>query len=550
MRIRSIHICLLSSLALLTSCGGGNNGVNTGTGGGSNPPPASTAAYTLVAWSELGMHCIDGKDYSIFAVLPPYNVVRAQLIKRGDPSQLVSSGVTITYEAVADAAGSINTSSSGKSNFWTYANPLFLTSLALDVGLTGKAVQSHTPQPMDYDSQAGVWAAVGIPTVPYDDRGTRNAYPMGKVVAKDSNGTVLATAKVVLAVSDELTCSVCHASGSNAAAQPASGWENDPDPARDVKLNILKLHDQKSDITAALAAIATSGYHYQSSLYSTAKSGTPILCATCHSSNALGTAGVPGVEPVTTAMHSHHASVVFPASGTSLDNATSPFASCYLCHPGLQTRCQRGAMNGVACMSCHGNLSAVGNPARVGWMDLPSCQNCHANSQRFTTTFDGTGQWRNVADAVFATNPNVPMTGKHLYRFSKGHGGLYCSACHGSPHAEYPTNLPNDNVYSNDLQGHSGMLAECATCHTSTTVSSTGGPHGIHTIGQTWVNKHHSFVDNGAASCAYCHGADFKGSALSQTRAARSFTTEDSSKSYPSGGMVSCYDCHNGPSGG
>jgi hypothetical protein len=29
--------------------------------------------YTLVAWNDLGMHCVDGADYSIFSILPPYN---------------------------------------------------------------------------------------------------------------------------------------------------------------------------------------------------------------------------------------------------------------------------------------------------------------------------------------------------------------------------------------------------------------------------------------------------------------------------------------------
>src|SRR5215468_9943107 len=53
-----------------------------------------TAQYQLLAWSELGMHCIDGKDYSIFAVLPPYNIVHAQLIKMGEPPQQITSGVT------------------------------------------------------------------------------------------------------------------------------------------------------------------------------------------------------------------------------------------------------------------------------------------------------------------------------------------------------------------------------------------------------------------------------------------------------------------------
>lgn len=81
---------------------------------------AQTTSYRLVAWSELGMHCMDGKDYSIFAVLPPYNVVHAQLLKMGEPPVPITTGVTITYEAVADANGSINTISSTKTNFWSY----------------------------------------------------------------------------------------------------------------------------------------------------------------------------------------------------------------------------------------------------------------------------------------------------------------------------------------------------------------------------------------------------------------------------------------------
>ena len=36
-----------------------------------NGPPPGVGQYQLLAWSELGMHCMDGKDYSIFAVLPP-----------------------------------------------------------------------------------------------------------------------------------------------------------------------------------------------------------------------------------------------------------------------------------------------------------------------------------------------------------------------------------------------------------------------------------------------------------------------------------------------
>jgi hypothetical protein len=39
--------------------------------------PAAPTKYRLTAWGELGMHCMDGKDYSIFSVLPPFNTMHA-----------------------------------------------------------------------------------------------------------------------------------------------------------------------------------------------------------------------------------------------------------------------------------------------------------------------------------------------------------------------------------------------------------------------------------------------------------------------------------------
>jgi hypothetical protein len=353
-------------------------------------------------------------------------------------------------------------------------------------------------------------------------------------------------------VSDELNCNVCHTSASNPAAEPAAGWVNDPDPAKDVKLNILRLHDEKNDITPYLSTLASNGYTYQASLFQTATSGTPILCAVCHGSNAFSAPGLSGIPPLTQAMHTFHGPVINPDSGTTLDNATSPFASCYLCHPGVNTKCQRGAMRGVACMNCHGNLTAVGSSTRRGWLDLPSCQNCHTDGERYSTAFDGTGVWRTTSDTRFATNPNTPVTNAHLFRLSKGHGNLGCPACHGSPHAEYPTAQANDNVYPLTIQGYGGELRECVICHTSSaTVSSKGGPHGIHTLGQTWVNQHPSVADNGGyTSCAPCHGADYRGSPLSATNVARSFKAEESTKNFPAGYMIGCYDCHNGPTGG
>lgn len=103
-------------------------------------PPPATPGYVLLAWSELGMHCMDGKDYSVFSVLPPYNVVHAQLLKRGEPPTPVTTGVTITYTARKDTQSSINTTSWNKTNFWTWVSALFHATPPPDQGLTGNMV--------------------------------------------------------------------------------------------------------------------------------------------------------------------------------------------------------------------------------------------------------------------------------------------------------------------------------------------------------------------------------------------------------------------------
>lgn len=525
------------------------SGTSTGT-----TAQAQTAKYRLVAWSELGMHCMDGKDYSVFSVLPPYNVVHAQLIKMGEPPVPITSGVTITYESMADPSGSINTISSTKTNFWSYIYILFRNNNPPDVGLTGNRTQSLTPRGLKYDSANAYWTADGIPTIPYDDQGRAKPYPMAKIVARDSKGTILATAPVVLAVSDEMSCNKCHASNSDPYAKPAGGWVNNSNPNKDMKLNILKKHDDRWPITSYLTQLQKAGYNYQPKLYDTAMAGTPVLCAACHSDNALGLPGISPIKSLTADMHVLHGPQLLISTGSTLDvnSKTSDLNSCSLCHPGPVTQCKRGAMNKQLCADCHGNLSKVGASTRTGWLDEPTCQMCHNNSQRYTTTFTSNGNYRTTTDATFATNPNKPVAGKQLYRYSAGHGSVYCAACHGSPHAEYPTLQANDNLYSQSLQGHTGKIAECSVCHTSVPTTANGGPHKMHNIGQSWVNGHGDRVEKtGVAACAYCHGSNYRGSFLSQTSMARSFKADDyGTKTYKSGDKVTCYDCHNGPNGG
>jgi len=80
-------------------------------------------------------------------------------------------------------------------------------------------------------------------------------------------------------------------------------------------------------------------------------------------------------------------------------------------------------------------------------------------------------------------------------------------------------------------------------------VTSNGGPHGMHTIGNQWVSDHHDLIGSagGTSTCAYCHGPDFRGSPLSAVKTPKTFSVDGRSKSYAAGQQVSCYDCHNGP---
>jgi hypothetical protein len=145
------------------------------------------------------------------------------------------------------------------------------------------------------------------------------------------------------------------------------------------------------------------------------------------------------------AMHAYHIPA-FPPPVTMAN-------TCYACHPGQRTKCLRDVMywdDGISCIDCHGDLAALADPMREPWLDEPRCGSCHG--------------------ARFAEEPGT------LYRNSKGHGGLFCETCHGSPHAIVPTIVEADNFQNIALQGHAGTLSECQVCH-GPKVPSGAGPH-------------------------------------------------------------------------
>jgi hypothetical protein len=582
-------------LITLAACGGGggaggagsegsDSGGGTGTGGGSGSGGTQAPSYKILATNDLGMHCVDA-DFSVFSILPPYNVVNAQVVAtdaNGHPSLLDDIRVDLRYAAVADANGSINSHSADKTNFWRYVAHTYGANLAPGQGLKGLYMPAEATTPdqtsFRWNANAKLFKAEGIPIIPIDDAGNANRYPLMRLDATEkSSGAALASLDVVLPVSEETTCRDCHATGQRAASAPGITWSQAGDVEVQSRENVLLLHDARMG-TQLMSA-------------------RPVLCAGCHYSAALDLAGTGpagaqvGRPTMSAAMHDYHADKMLDATGAAFMDRwvtqggmpPSPDRqSCYLCHPGKSTQCLRGAMTAtVTCQNCHGSMRAVGgrdmlasggsldgtndgHPRRP-WMDLPRCQSCHTgDATNHLTVADASLMASDGIRTLVAFDPADPAASPRksvnsrfaentstLFRFSKGHGGLACEGCHNSTHAIWPNPVDahNDNVAARELQGHGGTITDCTTCHGAGTLAlDLGGPHGMHVVGDSrWYRGGHgSLAKQNRQACAACHGADFRGSVLSKTAAVRDWGSRTVAKGF----SVSCYDCHNGPNGG
>ena len=558
-----------------TSGGGSAGG---GTGGGSSGGGTTTgASYAVFASNDLGMHCMD-KEFSVFSILPPFNVVNAQVVRKsanGTPVVLGAADVDVTYSAVVDAAGSINSSSINKTDFWNYATPLFGVNLPLGQGLGGCYMPQDNPnapgpQPMAFDPNLGMFSANGIPITPTDDLGMTNTYSLMRITATDKvTGVELAHLDTVVPVAQETDCAGCHATGKIAASEGGVNWAADTDIEVQAKKNVLILHDREHGTDLS--------------------NKTPVLCASCHYSKALDLAGAghnaeqAKHHDFSWVMHNFHGKLA-DASGAPLFPPAGPANdTCYQCHPGKITQCQRGAMRngGMECASCHGTMLAVGGEyplasggsidgtndggTRRPWTDLPRCQSCHTGDAvdhltgtNVVTADDGIRLKQayrngdNAASPILATNKRFAENTDTLYRFSKGHGGIACEGCHGSTHAIWPnaTASANDNVAATQLQGHGGTVIECGACHAAGSLAlTTDGPHGMHNVDDSrWVNENHgSYYRKDAAGCQACHGTNLGGTALARVAANRSYNVEGRSVQLSKGDAVACNLCHKMP---
>lgn len=298
-----------------------------------------------------------------------------------------------------------------------------------------------------------------------------------------------------------------------------------------------------------------------------------------------------------------------PPPGPARDPAlakTLLMETCYNCHPGKSANCLRGAMggSGTVCQDCHGQMTQVGDDftenfpninfpepgsadttKRVSWASEPACDSCHVGDVMQTdalnltdvvvnsTDIDGNTdglrllQSYKLSDHIANGGPtNLPLlrfpdsrfaTTEALYRLSganngtnQGHGGLSCEGCHGSTHAIWPNINPdaNDNKAAIDLQGHSGTIIECSTCHEGNLGNTLDGPHGMHPVGDTSFARsgHEDMSENNPNSCRACHGLGGEGSVLSRAATDRVLQAKEDNTTVTlsKGDVVTCSLCH------
>ncbi len=522
-------------------------------------PDTTDAVVQVFAANDLGMHCVD-REFSVYSILPPFNVIHAQAVWRRPgqmPMVLDDTHISMNYRAMNDLHQSRNSTSIGKTDFWDYSTSLFGVTLAPGESLTGLFMPDDAPlpgpQPLLWNDAHGLFEAFGIPIMPTDDNGQINNYPVMRVsVVHNNSGRTLSSQDIVLPVSGETDCQNCHATGGIAADDPRVTWSNHSDLEIQTKRNVLKWHDfnEGTDLEA----------------------NQPVLCASCHYSAALDLEGTGPTgdqllhDSMSAVMHAYHGALTDDQGNPIFSSGANTNDSCYQCHPGQDTECHRGAMKdgGMTCFDCHGDMNAVGGN-RTPWADLPKCQSCHTGDARNHLTgsdlnFAADGirlqqAWRNgdsTATAIEAPNSRFKENDDKLYRFSKGHGGLMCMTCHGSPHAIWPVTpeYSNDNIASYEVQGHTGTVMECSTCHTTGLGLTMDGPHGMHPVGQTYfLNDHSQIADNNLNQCKTCHGNDLKGTVLSRAAIDRKLWDNRQKKwrYFTKGEQVACNKCHEMP---
>ncbi len=146
-----IAVALFAALIPMGCTTNGNGGGGDGDGDvNAKAIPAANMTYVAFAWNDLGMHCLN-PTYDKAVILPPYNTVWVQVVKRGDPPEIVTAGLTVEYAIRG------NTYSYGKRSygqFWDNMPLLFGVVAAPRPGPEPRG-PGHPQRPRRHDGRQG-----------------------------------------------------------------------------------------------------------------------------------------------------------------------------------------------------------------------------------------------------------------------------------------------------------------------------------------------------------------------------------------------------------
>jgi len=131
MKRKILFAVAVLNIFFIASCGGGGGGGGGDNNGGGGEIIPQGTEFVVFVWNDLGMHCLN-PTYDTAVILPPYNTLWAQVIRRGDPPQIVTGGITVEYE-ITNNTYSYEKSTYGQ--FWDYDLVLFGVDLVRDTGL-------------------------------------------------------------------------------------------------------------------------------------------------------------------------------------------------------------------------------------------------------------------------------------------------------------------------------------------------------------------------------------------------------------------------------
>jgi hypothetical protein len=382
--------------------------------------------YVLLAWSRRGMAVISDCD-RFWTLDSPANEMTAQLVKRGETPEIVTTDIAMRYLPVS--------------------------------GRTGKTKRGN-PVKMQYDEEQMAYRTINMAVSPYQAEGGFNPYPQFTVEAVETeSGRVLAGATVTVPVSTELGCNNCHRGSWKVNGTTGISGRTAKD--------ILETHDRIS----------------RTDLAARADSGKPVNCRACHADATEGNSNT-GLLNLSASIHGFHAVFLKQREEKACYTCHPSSSGATRGYRGLHRDIE------LECINCHGTMEkhALGLladarsngsqsaarlvkilsseyedsrqiPGRKPWVNEPDCLHCHVDFQEPET------------DEV----PREQKTGsaEELFKNRMDDAGLMCQACHGAAHALYPARnhiaQGLDNTIPLQYQATPypvGADKQCRVCHT------------------------------------------------------------------------------------